>query len=138
VRIYLASRYSRRVELLTYAADLRAMGHAITSRWLQGAHQIDDDGLSAEADGALRQRFAVEDWQDLLSAECCISFTEEPRVANSRGGRHVEFGAALRDGQLCLVVGPRENVFHCLPGVVVFPTWPAALEWLAEREEVAA
>jgi len=126
--------------LLGYARELEAMGHTITARWLQGSHQVSDDGLSEEAPAAQRQRFAEEDWEDLLGSECCISFTEAPRVANSRGGRHVEFGAAYHAGLLCLVVGPRENVFHCLEKVVWFPDWECARHAMqsARPEEAVA
>lgn len=125
MKIYLAARYSRREELNGYADWLRSRGHEITSRWLLGNHQIDDAGLSAEAAAEERARFACEDWEDLMAADCCISFTEAPRSSNSRGGRHVEFGAALADRKACIVVGPRENVFHCLPLVAVHPDWKA-------------
>lgn len=135
MKIYLAARYSRREELCTYRADLEALGHTITSRWLFGNHQLTDEELRADG-GAVekRARFAVEDWQDLIAAATCISFTEEPRSGNSRGGRHVEFGAALALGQRCIVVGARENVFHCLLTVEWYPDWPAALTALREEE----
>ena len=123
MKVYLASRYSRREELNVYRADLEQRGLTVTSRWLAGDHQISDSGLSEQAKEADRIRFATEDWEDLLQAELCISFTEEPRSSNSRGGRHVEFGAALAAGQRCVVIGPRENVFHCLPWVEVFASW---------------
>jgi len=123
MRIYLASRYSRREELCTYRAELEEAGHTVTSRWLNGNHQIDDQGLSAQAAETERVRFASEDWHDLTTADCCISFTEAPRSTSSRGGRHVEFGAALAAGLGCIVIGPRENVFHCLPQVRWFPDW---------------
>lgn len=122
-RIYLAARYSRRDELVQYAMRLRAQGHVITSRWLQGHHQVDDQGLSAEADPTDRTRFALEDWSDLKGAEIVISFTEPPRSSNSRGGRHVELGAALALAKRVVVIGPRENVFHCLPQVEWYPDW---------------
>lgn len=130
MKIYLAARYSRREELCAYRTALEAAGHIVTSRWLNGDHQVDDAGLSAEAAEEERVRFATEDWDDLMSAGCCISFTEHPRATNSRGGRHVEFGAALAAGQTCIVVGPRENVFHCLPTVRWFPTWDAFCDGL--------
>jgi hypothetical protein len=125
VKIYLAARYSRFQELQTYRSILEQQGHRVTSRWINGGHQIDDDGLSAQAKEAERLRFAQEDWEDLLDADCCISFTETPRSSNSRGGRHVEFGAALAAGKLCIVVGPRENVFHCLSQVRVVESFSA-------------
>jgi hypothetical protein len=123
-KVYLAARYSRRPEMLRVAAELTRMGHELTSRWILGDHQIDDQGLSVEAKQAERERFAREDWEDLRAAEWVINFTEPPRSTNSRGGRHVEFGAALAWGKRCIVVGPRENVFHCLaPEVEWFMDW---------------
>jgi len=126
VRIYLAARYSRRAEMQTYAEDLIAAGCTITSRWIYGSHQISDEGLSLEATAIDRRRFAEEDYADLISADICISFTEPPRSTNSRGGRHVELGIALGTGKQCIVVGHRENVFHCLPDVAFYATWVEA------------
>ena len=141
--VYLAARYSRREELCRYRDHLHAMGWEVTSRWLNGEHQISDAGLAAlgptsealvegednqsEDAIALRTRFAVEDWADVKKAAVVVSFTEQPRSSASRGGRHVEFGAALAQGKTCLVVGPRENVFHCMPDVQVYAEWPHAL-----------
>jgi hypothetical protein len=121
VKIYLASRYSRIAEMNLVADVLVSLGHVVTSRWIQGGHQVTDRGLNDQAEEKLRTLFAIEDLEDLVAADCCISFTEEPRSSASRGGRHVEFGVALAHRKRCLVVGPRENVFHCLPGVEVYP-----------------
>ncbi len=126
-RIYLAARYTRREELLGYKADLEALGHTVTSRWLNGAHQISDTGLSEEGTREERERFAREDWADLREAEWTIAFTEEPRVSNSRGGRHVELGAALAWGQRVTIIGPRENVFCCLEWVEHHDAWAGLL-----------
>lgn len=123
LKIYLAARYSRREELCIYRAELQALGHTVTSRWLNGDHQVDDKGLSAQAHESERVRFATEDWDDLMAADCCISFTEIPRSERTRGGRHVEFGGAMAAGKRCIVIGPRENVFHCLPSVEYFQDW---------------
>ena len=131
--IYLAARYSRREELCEYRSALRALGYQVTSRWLNGNHQIDDAGLSAETKQEERVRFACEDWADLERADACINFTESPRGTNSRGGRHVEFGGALALGKRCIVVGPRENVFHCLPNVEIYGTWQECLINLTEE-----
>ena len=127
MRIYLAARYSRYQELQGYATELERAGHEVTSRWIQGNHQISDKELSEEAAEARRIQFAQEDLADLFKAELCISFTEVPRGSNSRGGRHVEFGIALGVGKPTYIVGHRENVFHCLPQVQFFPTWEQAL-----------
>lgn len=130
MRIYLASRYSRFKEMQAYRGDLKTAGHSVTSRWINGDHQIDDAGLSTHAKESERIRFAQEDASDLYAADCVISFTEAPRSSNSRGGRHVEFGMALARGKRVIIVGHRENVFHCLPEVEFFKTWPEALRGL--------
>lgn len=130
MKIYLASRYSRREEMVAAAALLVKHGHIVTSRWILGDHQVDDRGLSEQAHEAERTRFATEDYDDLRAADCTISFTEPPRSTSSRGGRHVEFGMAMALGQLCVVIGPRENVFHCLPKVVVLPAFDHFMEWI--------
>lgn len=124
---YLAARYSRREELCRYRADLADRGVKVPARWLNGNHQIDDQGLSAEAGREARERFATEDLDDVLTADLLIAFTEPPRSSNSRGGRHVEFGVAIGRGMPVIVVGERENVFHCLPDVTVYATWEEAL-----------
>jgi len=46
-----------------------------------------------------------------------LFFSEPPDSHSKRGGRHVEFGLALAWGKRLMIVGPRENVFHCLPQV---------------------
>ena len=139
-RIYLAARYSRRVELCAYREQLEAMGHTVTSRWLNGRHQIGEDGRPigdegealVEHDGSggsesrsirMRQRLLREDLEDVSRAQIVISFTEPPRSAASRGGRHVEFGFALAQCKVQVVVGYRENLFHYEPSVAFFPTW---------------
>ncbi len=127
-KIYLAARYSRREELLAYRADLEAMGHTVTSRWLNGSHQISDEGLSAEGTREERERFALEDWNDLSDASRCIAFTKEPRGSHSRGGMWVEMGAALAWRKQVIVCGPLENVFCCLPDVEHFDDWAALLD----------
>lgn len=127
MKIYLAARYSRHKELQEYAKHLVSNGFFITSRWIFGNHQIDDKGLSLETKRSERERFASEDIKDLFDADICISFTEIPRSNNSRGGRHVEFGMAFALGKRCIVVGPRENVFHCLPEIEVYETFSMAI-----------
>lgn len=108
-------------------ADLRAAGHEVTARWVDGEHQASDDDLASP----LTQQFAAEDRDDVMAAECVINFTEAPRTGPTRGGRHVEFGLALALGKRVIVVGHRENVFHALPEVEFFPTWPQALQAIA-------
>jgi hypothetical protein len=110
-----------------------------------------------------REQFAQIDLEDVLAADCVVSFTEPPaakcrdcdgigvvywpaedggsppmecpgcggkgRIDSGRGGRHVEFGAAVATGKRLIVVGHRENLFHHLPGVEFFdgPKWLDAI-----------
>ena len=154
MKIYLASRYSRRLELCEYRAQLEAIGHAVTSRWLNGDHQIDDKGKPigehgeklvegdsgerSKAADELRCHFVQEDCADVAAAGCVISFTESPRSnQGTRGGRHVEFGMAISLRKRLIVVGYRENLFHYLPQVEFYPDWRTALGLLDERKEGA-
>jgi nucleoside 2-deoxyribosyltransferase len=120
-RFYLASRYSRREELLGVRDVIESLGGEVTSRWLNGDHQIaDGEEGNAASHG---ERFALEDMNDLNLADIVLVFTEKPRETNSRGGRHVEFGMALALNKHVIVIGPRENVFTWLPQVEWHPDW---------------
>ena len=126
MRIYLAARYSRIGELNSYKSELEARGHEITSRWLMGDRRVNDTAL-AEMEMAedIPVVVADKDYQDILAAETVICFTETPRSNHSRGGRHVEFGIGLALGKRLIVIGPRENVFYCLPQVELYSDWAA-------------
>jgi hypothetical protein len=149
---YLASRYGRRLELADYAEQLRKLGHQVTSRWLEGQHQADE--LEVAAAGEVHQvpeiarRFAEEDVEDVTFADVVVAFSEPPRSSASRGGRHVEFGMALGwvlagyrslDGgrRQVVVIGQRENVFHCLREVAVFPDWASFVATVDPAPDVA-
>lgn len=148
MKIYLASRYSRREELCQYRKVLQALGHEVTSRWLDGAHQISDSGTPIGDDGealvegdgdspecaAMRARFAREDVEDVRKSDCVISFTEPPRSNSNRGGRHVEFGLAYALGKRLIVVGYRENVFHWISSVMFFKTFEELIDALHDKD----
>ena len=125
-KIYLAGRYGRREEIAGYAEELRRLGAIITSYWLAGSHDLDGTE-DAEQKTAKERMWAVEDLGDVDYANWLIAFTEHPDgvvPGRARGGRHVEFGFALAQGnKRLIVVGPRENVFHCLARVEQYDTW---------------
>lgn len=138
-KIYLAARYGRRLELCQVRDRLLKRGHPVCARWLDGAHQIDDQGAPLGEDGEravesggpeaakMAHHFATEDETDIILADTVVCFTEPPRsiafassslvAAASRGGRHVELGLALAHGKRVIVVGHRENVFCWLERV---------------------
>lgn len=151
MRIYLAGRYSRREELCKYREQLQAIGHTVQAVWLDGKNQIDRDGKPigdsgeslVEGEGAdtraavLRQKFAHEDVRDVLLCELLIAFTEEPRSAPNRGGRHVEMGIALGAMKQVWVVGPRENLFCWHEDIRHFDTWKDCLHFIYYGKPVA-
>jgi hypothetical protein len=56
------------------------------------------------------------------TADIIILFSEKSGISH-RGGRHVEFGLAIGLKKRLIVIGPRENIFHCLPQVELFDSW---------------
>lgn len=152
MRIYLASRYGRREELVGYRRDLEAAGHECVSSWLDGTERRLDSGKMLGADGVtlvessdnsnaaaeLRARCARADLLELVQADAIVVFAEHKPCGVISGGHHVEFGIALginyAGAMVCntstlrlLVVGRRGNLFHWTKGVEFYPDWPAAL-----------
>jgi nucleoside 2-deoxyribosyltransferase len=130
MKIYIAARFSRRHECNALAHKLKALGHEITSRWvLPDTDHVIPVGVSAQAADDERRRFAMEDMEDLRECDWMVSLMEEPR-SNTRGGRHIEFGAALALGKQLTIIGPRETVFHHLDEVEWYPDADAFLSAL--------
>ena len=152
MRIYLAARYGRRSELCGYRDRLEAMHQNVTSRWLNGNHQIGDggnpigdageslvegdDGSDSPEAAAMRERFAIEDMKDVIHADMLVAFTEPPRCAPSRGGRHVELGMAIGMAKQVVVIGYRENLFCWLPDVQFFETFEDFLVWFTGEIQI--
>jgi hypothetical protein len=127
VKIYLASRYYRHPQMREYRAALAAIGHEVTSHWID----VGGDGLTAAALGPNPDAgipHAERDLEDIRAADAVMVFTGQP---STTGGMHVELGYALGLGRRAILVGPRENVFHCLPGIEWYPDWDALMARLA-------
>lgn len=116
VKFYLAACYGRHVEMQSYANQLVALGHSVTSRWIWGGHDLREDAPPEE-----NKRLAQEDLLDIYQSGMLIYFADVPY--NGLGGRHVEFGIAAARGIAIAIIGHRENVFHYLPAVELYPTW---------------
>jgi hypothetical protein len=122
--IYLAARYSRNAEMRRIRDALQALGHEVTSRWIDqhGGNLLESivaEQLNAEPEQCAH--YAEVDLDDLRAADTVISFTSE---GGGKGGRHVEYGLALGLGKRLVIVGPREHVFHTLGAVEWYPDWP--------------
>lgn len=137
-RYYFASRYSRHPEMRDYRTALTAAipGAVVTSRWIDCHDDELEQSYTPEvlnADPAGCWRHGSDDLDDLEAAHVLVSFTGP----GGKGGRHVEHGyflamQLLMDADLrSVIVGPRENVFHCLPETEHFPDFDAFLK--AER-----
>ena len=129
--LYLAARYSRRLELCGYRTILENLGHHVTSCWLHGAHEVADATLTTIPREQVA-RFAQEDYTDICVAQALIAFTEKPYTIPTRGGRFVELGMALALRKKVYVVGPRENVFCALPQITLCATFDECLATLKE------
>lgn len=120
MKIYLAGRYERRLELVDIAKELKSFGHEITSRWLDGSH-----------DNADPKECATIDLDDIDAADAILLISENGANTHSRGGRHFEFGYAYALGKTMILFGKEEGVFHYLPEVNVIsegPTGPHHLD----------
>lgn len=118
MKIYLASRFSRRHECHDLGKELEKYGFGIVSRWtLPDSNHVVPVGMSQQAADAERERFAVEDLEDIDRCDCIVSLMEPKARNNTRGGRHVEFGYAIGRGKELVVIGCKETVFHHHPQV---------------------
>ena len=126
MKVYLASRYSDRLTMIAWRETLRRLGAEVTSRWINGGHEIERDAQGDED----RRRFAEEDMEDVRAADVVIVHSPREFFRTGRGGRHVEFGYALALGKRIILVGERENVFHWRVGVEVVPDFTAMLDAL--------
>jgi hypothetical protein len=125
MNVYLCGRYALRKQLRKCAVELEDAGHTCTSTWLH-------------ADGSLEVE-AKQDVADILRSDVLIQFTDadvetSPHPHAARGGRHWEQGFAYARGLFCMIVGPRENIFHHLPEISVSDDWPQALAWVNETQ----
>ena len=138
--IYIAGRYDRREELAEKAQQLRDMGYTVDCRWLLGTHQLHEGAEKIDVDhhpehgvSMLAAPFAQDDYEDLKKTDTIVFFSEPPDSHSKRGGRHVEFGMALAWGLRLIVIGQRENVFHCLPQVERYDTWEEFIDKLKNK-----
>ena len=134
MKIFLSSRYGRRDEMLARAAELTRLGHGVVSSWIYGSHESSEVETAADTVPVFKAMpFVIDDLADIQLAQVFIAFTERPDSAHARGGRHVEYGIALDrhikgDLKNILIIGPRENIFYCIPSsgdrrVYHLPEW---------------
>lgn len=116
MKVYLASRYSRRPEMKSISRVLEHNGIAVTSRWLD--ETISPGSQLSDVTPAFCLETALADLEDIRQADTMVFFSEDPTVGTPRGGRHFEMGYASGIGKRLVVIGGPENIFHYLPGVI--------------------
>jgi hypothetical protein len=129
MKIYLAARYSRHSEMREIRDTLMRLGYEVTSRWIDqhGGNLLESivqAKLNSDPKGS--SVYAVKDVEDIARSDLVMSFTSEN--GGGKGGRHVEFGLSIGLGKRVVLIGPRENVFHCLPIVEHYQTLGDFLE----------
>lgn len=142
MKIFLAGRYGRRIEIQKHADDLIAIGHQVVSTWHNFAREdldakfrfrILDDETRARAASIARDNLT-----EMMEASDFIFFTEAPDEAWPGGGRHVELGFAIAIGRTPLTTrmpvpriilcGPyAENQFMHFDWMERYATWPDVL-----------
>mgnify|MGYP001588867675 CR=1 FL=1 len=136
-KVYLAARYSRNAEMRGVRDVLEAIGHKVTSRWIDqhGGNLLESivaEKLNAEPEACAH--YAHVDLDDLSGADTLISSTSAD--GGGKGGRHVELGVAIGLGLRLVLVGPREHVFHTLPDIEWYPDWAhLVMAWAPESAE---
>jgi nucleoside 2-deoxyribosyltransferase len=116
-RVYLASRYTRKMEIRKVACILMLHGYEISSSWIEEPHAPttrSQDLLQED-----REKYARQDLEDIRNSDAFILFTEGEGAPGS--GRHFEAGYAYALGIPMITVGPRENIFHYLPDIKNVP-----------------
>lgn len=137
MHVYLASSYSRRKEMQSYASDLRLLGHTITSRWLyiDGDaidHKYNEEGFITKENIWSARRYAAGDAVDVMRSDTVIVFPNDPHTrASNRGGMHFETGLAWALKKRLIIIGVRQNIFHCLEEFEFHENWKAFLATLS-------
>jgi nucleoside 2-deoxyribosyltransferase len=131
-KIYLAAKYSQKEEMLVVRKLLYKAGLLCTASWLNEPHapgttldQVTENDLC---------EFAQQDMDDIRRCDIFVLFSVDPLQPTVRGGRHVETGYALGLGRPVHVVGPKENIFHYLPGVKHFTCISELISGIKETE----
>lgn len=114
VKLYLAASFRAQHRMLEFAEYLAGRGYEVTSRWIyqKEGEALELHSIKDHPDELVP--FAIRDMQDIDAADVVVVFSW---VDSTTGGFHTEFGYALGKVKPLVVVGPRLNVFHCLPQV---------------------
>lgn len=120
MRVYISASFVAQKRLRPVRDALWAMGHVVTSSWLDETEQ--PTGMPRES---FLRKLGVKDLAEITEADLLINDLAEPSTS---GGRDIEFGVALGRHQRCQVwiVGTPRSPFHMLADRA-FDNWEDAL-----------
>jgi nucleoside 2-deoxyribosyltransferase len=127
-RVYLAAQYHRKNEIAAFVAQLRGLGIDVVSTWTDEPYNPAVQ-LAELTESALCE-LAERDIREILRADTVVMFSVGDQEATRRNGRMVEFGIGLAADKRMIVCGPRENLFHYLSDVEVYPDWATTIRAL--------
>lgn len=128
-RYYFAAMFAHHAEMREHRNELVAAlpDVDVTSQWIDLHGGTEPNPATAAQLNTHPEQwgtFAHADVADIIGSDVLVLFTG----GGGRGGRHTEFGYALALSDIyhdmrLVIVGERENIFHTLPHVEVYPTW---------------
>lgn len=128
IKAYIAAGYSRKEEVAVVAKELESIGVVVISKWHKERAKP-QTSLSDCTESFLR-RNAKKDIRELTEANYFVMLSVNPDIPFKRGGSCVENGFAIAKGLPVLVIGPKQHIFHYLPGVKRVDTIEQAKRWL--------
>lgn len=122
MRVYIAASFVRRNIIRPYRDKLWAMGHEVTSTWLDEVAKPHD-----MTHAQFFKKLAVKDLCEIAAADLLILETSD--IISE--GKNTEFGFALGQFQkkLTYIVGDLRTPFHFLADGV-FQTWDDLLDYI--------
>lgn len=109
MHVYIAAPRQWRDAAIALMVQLEAAGVGVTASWLRG------DPLSDEAAAT-----AIDHLGEIDASDVLVLLNPSNRAEGDyTGGRHTEFGYALKANKTLYVVGARTQVFHYRAGVHV-------------------
>ena len=112
-KIYLAARYSLRFAMQDEAKKLNNAGYDVISSWIYGD---EEDQLTPEG----LHKIAQKDIDQVRDCDILVTFSEPAGSYNRGGGRHTELGLAMAWDKPCVLIGPKEQIFHHWYGVTQY------------------
>lgn len=123
MNVFLAARFERREELKVLRARIQALGHIVTSKWL------DRDAVTYGT------RLAYDDFYDLDDSSIVVfDATGDTFGLQQSSEAFIMFGYALGKLRDIWLVGSRPNVYCYRRDVVYFETWDTVLRQLGEAD----